>query len=133
MVRLVLSAATLALLAGGTVRAADLGYTFKSVATLDSTIGGEPIQCDFEVASFNNSSDVAVCEKVTDSSAGPAGSGIFLWSKGKITTVARPGLKLTRGTLVDAWRPQISDSGIVTFEGKLDNDSDYGAYMAKDG
>jgi hypothetical protein len=241
-----ISALALALMAAGTVRAAELKYTFKSVATLDSTVAGEPIHGDFEVgsvnasgavgfvteldngegalyigpdgkaellkktgndaptggvftgytsnkvgvtdagnilmtvgvdtgdgevitplffdraankwtvvatrgmpapdggtfedrdggnsfASVNNANEVAFTEGVTQSAAGPEGAGIFLWSKGKTTTVVRPGMKITRGTFVDAWRPQISDSGVVTFEGKLEGDADFGAYAAKGG
>jgi hypothetical protein len=84
-------------------------------------------------SSFNNADDVAFCENVTDSAAGPAGSAVFLWSKGKVTTVVRPGMKIARGTFGDSWRPQISNSGIVTFEGKIGDDADYSAYMWKDG
>jgi hypothetical protein len=82
---------------------------------------------------LNSKNDVVFAAMVDDSSAGPAGSGIFLWSGGKYTTVVRPGTKTARGTFGDSWRPQISDSGVVTFEGKIGDDSDYGAYMWKDG
>ncbi len=244
--RWVISAAGLALMAAGTARAADLNYSFKSVAALDTTVGGEPIHGDFEVGSvnasgavgfvteldngegafyigadgkvevlkktdadaptggkftgyisnkvgvtdagnvlitagvdtgdgevvtplffdraakkwtvvgtrgmpapdggtfadrdggnsfgsLNNADQVVFTEGVTESAAGPAGAGIFLWSKGKTTTVVRPGMKIARGAFVDAFRPQISDSGVVTFEGKLAGDNDFGAYAAKDG
>jgi hypothetical protein len=243
MLGIAIIALGLSLAAGESVRAADLGYTFKSVAALDTTVAGEPIHGDFEIgavnaagavgfvteldngegalyigpdgtaevlkktdadvptggkftgyisnkvgvndagdvlisagvdtgngeiitpllferatkkwtsiasqgmpapdggdfnggnsfASFNNTDDVAFCEQVTDSTAGPAGSAVFLWSKGKVTTVVRPGMKIDRGTFVDSWRPQISNSGIVTFEGKIGDDADYSAYMWKDG
>ena len=53
MLGMAISALGLALVAGGAVRAADLGYTFKSVAALDTTVGGEPIHGDFEMGSAN--------------------------------------------------------------------------------
>ena len=58
MLGIAISALGLALVAGGSVRAADLGYTFKSVAALDTTVGGEPIHGDFEVGSVNASGAV---------------------------------------------------------------------------
>jgi len=240
---LVIGAMGLTLMSGGIARAAELGYTYRNAAQLDSTIAGEPVHGDFEFGSvnsagdivfvtelengegmlevegngkqtrlakngepvpsggtfggymsnnvrindvgsvllsvgvdmgngeqqqnvlfdkvankwtavaregvkapdggtfqhtnsfggLNNNNDVAFTGTVDASSAGPEGSGVFLWSKGTITNISRPGTKAPRGTFADSWRPFISNSGIVTFEGKIDGEDAYGAYMAKDG
>jgi hypothetical protein len=240
---LVIGAAGLALMSVGIVRAADVGYTFRNAAQLDTTIAGEPIHGDFEFGAvnsagditfvtelengegmllvegngkqtrlakngepvptggtfggymsnnvrvndagscllsvgvdmgngelqqnilfdkaankwtaiaregmkapdagtiqhtnsfggLNNNNDVVFSGNVDATSAGPEGNGIFLSSKGTITNISRPGTKITRGAFVDSWRPFISNSGIVTFEGKIGDDDNYGAYMWKDG
>jgi hypothetical protein len=51
--RLVVAAAGLTLISAGMVRAAEVKYTFKSLATLDSTVAGHTITGDFEVATLN--------------------------------------------------------------------------------
>lgn len=88
-------------------------------------------------SAIDDANEIAVTGVVTDSTAGPAGDGVFLWSGGKLTTVARPGTKVASGTLTRAWRPTLSQGGIVAFEGATvdspGSSSPYSAYIAKDG
>jgi hypothetical protein len=94
--------------------------------------GGEYIGNDSFVA-MNNANDIVIPAKVTESSAGPAGTALVLYSAGKLTTLVRPGAKVPAGTLIQCYRPHISDTGIVTFEGKVDGAADFGAYMIRNG
>jgi hypothetical protein len=94
--------------------------------------GGEYTGNDSFVA-MNNANEIVIPAKVTESSAGPAGTALVLYSGGKLTTLVRPGAKVPAGTLNQCFRPHISDSGIVTFEGRVDGGSDYGAYAVRDG
>jgi hypothetical protein len=88
-------------------------------------------------SALNDANTAAVTGDVTDSAAGPAGDGVFLWSGGKLTTVARPGTKVDSGVLTRAWRPTLSPNAIVAFEGTTtdspDSSTPYSAYIAKDG
>jgi hypothetical protein len=95
--------------------------------------GGGTFQAAFKGSFINNANDIAFDAQITESSAGPKGVGVFLWSAGNVTVVARPGTKVASGTLTEARRMQISANGIVTFEGAVDGVAGYGAYMWKNG
>jgi hypothetical protein len=109
--------------------AAPDGGTFTR-ATLDITGG-------FNMSpAIDNANNIAFGGNVTGSPAGPAGNGIFLWSPTtqKLTTIARPGTRVTRGVLSEADSVAISNSnGYITFEGDVGNSGNHGAYVAKDG
>jgi hypothetical protein len=79
---------------------------------------------------MNNANDIAFAANVTESSAGPAGTGVFLYSAGQTRTVARPGTKIGSGALTECRRAQISVEGQhVTFEGAVEGVDGYGAYV----
>lgn len=87
-------------------------------------------------AAIDNTNNIAFMGNVTGSPAGPAGNGIFLWSPTtqKLTTIARPGTRVTRGALSEADSAAISNSNeYITFEGDVGHSGNHGAYVAKDG
>jgi len=52
---------------------------------------------------------------------------------GKGVNVSRPGTKIARGAFTTSWWPQLSDSGILAFEGQIGDEANVGAYIEKDG
>ncbi len=95
--------------------------------------GGGEFTGNDSFAAMNRANDILIPGIVTDSTAGPAGTGMFLYSGGQFRTVARPGTAVPSGTLTRAYRPQLTDNGIATFEGAVDGASTFGAYMWRDG
>src|SRR5262249_3847714 len=91
--------------------------------------GGGVFESADSFGAINNGGDIVVSGKITKSSAGPKGSGLFLVSGGNALPIVRPGLKLAAGTLNKAWRPHLSDSGIITFEGGFTGSMNVAAYM----
>ena len=67
---IVIGAAGLALMAGGTVQAADLGYSFKSLAALDTTVAGVTIHGDFELGAVNASGAVVFVTELDNGEGG---------------------------------------------------------------
>jgi hypothetical protein len=94
--------------------------------------GGEYTSNDSFVA-MNNANDIVIPARVTESAAGPAGTALVLYSGGTLTTLVRPGATVPAGTLIQCYRPHISDNGIVTFEGRVDGAADFGAYVIRSG
>jgi hypothetical protein len=94
--------------------------------------GGTSAGNDSFVA-MNNANDIVIPVKVTESSAGPSGTALVLYSGGQLSTLVRPGGTGAAGNLIQSYRPHLTDNGIVTFEGKVDGDSTFGAYMIRNG
>jgi hypothetical protein len=85
-------------------------------------------------AALNNKGEIAFAAEVTGTGAGPDGAiGVYRLVNGKGVNVARPGTKIARGAFTQAWWPQLSDSGILAFEGQISEESGTGAYTEKDG
>lgn len=91
--------------------------------------GGGTFNGATRYASINSANDIALVGNVAESAAGPAGDGIFLYSAGKLTALVRPGAKVGGGTLEQAWRVALTENGTVAFEGKVQGDDGYGAYI----
>ena len=81
-----ISAVGLALMTIGVVQAADLGYSFKSLAALDTTVAGEPIHGDFELGAVNASGAVVF---VTELDNGEG--GMLIEADGKQTRLSKNG------------------------------------------
>jgi hypothetical protein len=74
--------------------------------------------------------------KVVFTAALDAGTGTYIWDSAtlQIKPVCPPGTKVGSETIANARRVQIAlNADIVTFEGQVDGDDNYGAYMWKDG
>lgn len=74
--------------------------------------------------------------KVVFTAAVDAGTGTYIWDPAslQINPVCPPGTKVGSETIANARRVQIAlNADIVTFEGQVDGDDNYGAYMWKDG
>ena len=81
-----ISAVGLALMTIGVVQAADLGYSFKSLAALDTTVAGVPIHGDFELGAVNASGAVVF---VTELDNGEG--GLMIGADGKQTLLSMNG------------------------------------------
>jgi hypothetical protein len=84
-------------------------------------------------AALNNKNEIAFAAELEESAGGPAGVGMFRLINGKGVNVSRPGTKIARGTFTNSWWPQLSDSGILSFEGQIGDEANYGAYIEKGG
>jgi hypothetical protein len=81
-------------------------------------------------SAINNRNEIAFSGIVEGDDHG----GIYLWSNGTITSVAPVGTAMPGGgKLTQGWRVDINDHAAITFEGAVDDDDVYGAYLAQGG
>jgi hypothetical protein len=86
-----------------------------------------------DIVSF---STIGNSNKVVFTAALDAGTGTYIWDPKtlQISPVCPPGTKVGTNTIANAQRVQIGlNTDIVTFEGQVDGDASFGAYMWKDG
>jgi hypothetical protein len=89
---------------------------------------------------MNNAGQIAFVATVTPAGGGPAQDGVYLYSDGTLTAVARAGDVMPGGgalVFIDA-RASLNDNGTVAFDGGLDSDTiglgfDTGVYTWSDG
>jgi hypothetical protein len=81
-------------------------------------------------SAINNRNEIAFSGIVKGNDHG----GIYLWSNGTITAVAPVGTTMPGGgKLTQGFRVDINDHAAIAFEGAVDGNSVYGAYLAQGG
>jgi hypothetical protein len=103
---------------------------WSNIARKGSALPGGTISAAVSYTTISNANDITFTGQLD------SGQAVYLYdaSSKSITGIAVPGMTIGGGTFINAWRPRISQVGrIVTFEGQLKDDDNYGAYMWKDG
>jgi hypothetical protein len=103
---------------------------WSNIAKKGSALPGRTISAAVSFTTISNANDIAFTGQLD------SGQAVYLYDANSksISGIAVPGMAIGSGTFINAWRPRISQVGrIVTFEGQLKDDDNYGAYVWKDG